>query len=109
MPQSRSYSPKHAENDSIFHPRVNYLTITPQAVLQLELFKNENRRGAHAHLMRMVVRRLTHEQMRDVVLSTHWRGRTQKYDRRSGIMVAKDLIDFKSRSDYVESGFHEVN
>ena len=36
-------------------------------ILQLELFKNENRGGtAHAHLMRMVATRLTPEQMRDV-------------------------------------------
>ena len=38
-------------------------------VLQLELFKNENRGGtAHAHLMRMVATRLTPEQMRDVAI-----------------------------------------
>jgi cytochrome c553/cytochrome c5 len=38
-------------------------------VLQLELFKNENRGGtAHAHLMRLVAPRLTPEQIRDVAL-----------------------------------------
>lgn len=38
-------------------------------VLQLELFKNENRGGtANAHLMRVVAPRLTSEQMRDVAL-----------------------------------------
>jgi cytochrome c553 len=38
-------------------------------VLQLELFKNENRGGtSHAHLMRVVAPRLTSDQMRDVAL-----------------------------------------
>lgn len=38
-------------------------------MLQLELFKNENRGGtAHAHLMRVVATHLTHEQMRDIAL-----------------------------------------
>ncbi|HWN07851.1 MAG TPA: c-type cytochrome [Pyrinomonadaceae bacterium] len=50
-----------------------YPTLTGQyadyLVLQLDLFKNENRGGtAHAHLMRAVAPRITPEQMRDVAL-----------------------------------------